>query len=213
MEKTMANVYLEDTKELVNLAVKIQEYAEFEFSTGYISGQPYTKLLISQSEVERLKSIPYEQPKDKIPANPIFSQEDFDKQNAIFDDFYKHFGAIKQPQGESVFNHKRNIEILTLEHQHRMELEEVRNRTAFDKKSTEAMQAIFSMGKDLKDAGISETDIQKNKRYAAIYWCHQQAALLPTNTYAWQVDNSQNVLKSIDITANYLFKTFFPDLQ
>jgi len=94
-----------------------------------------------------------------------------------------------------------------------MELEEVRNRTAFDKKSTEAMQAIFSMGKDLKDAGISETDIQKNKRYAAIYWCHQQAALLPTNTYAWQVDNSQNVLKSIDITANYLFKTFFPDLQ
>jgi len=125
---------------------------------------------------------------------------------------YKSSFAEKEAQ-EQKTRHEQNIEILSLEHQQRLELEKARIvRAAFDEKATEAMQAIISMRKDFKEINMSESDIEKNQRYAAIYWCHQQAALLPANAYVWRVDESQNVLKSLDITANYLFKTFFPDL-
>lgn len=211
MEKTMFDFWSEQATQASEFIAKIREYSDFEMHIENAkSCSPI--FTVSETEAERLKSIPYPQP----PINP--EKSDLKGELSGYWNGDKPLYTTKNADLEKEFSeqdirHRQNIEILTLEHQQRTALEEGRNRTAFDKKSTEAMQAIFSMGKDLKDAGISETDIQKNKRYAAIYWCHQQAALLPTNTYAWQVDNSQNVLKSIDITANYLFKTFFPDLQ
>jgi hypothetical protein len=189
MEKTMYDKYMEDCRKVFDLQYAMQIYASFDPSN----------FSMRKDEMERLKSLPYEQPQKEVMPS-IISMD------------YKSSFAEKEAQ-EQKTRHEQNIEILSLEHQQRLELEKARIvRAAFDEKATEAMQAIISMRKDFKEINMSESDIEKNQRYAAIYWCHQQAALLPANAYVWRVDESQNVLKSLDITANYLFKTFFPDL-
>jgi len=85
-------------------------------------------------------------------------------------------------------------------------------RRAFDEKALSDLEAILATPKDFSSLPFPKEDFLEDQKRKAIFWCHQQAALLPANAYVWRVDESRNVLKSLDITANYLFKTFFPDL-
>jgi len=134
---------------------------------------------------------------NKSVTNPQPQKVDTDKY--LFDQVVlnQHIKEIR----EQKTLHEQNMEVMRLNHEQSMELEALRNRRAFDSIAMADLEAIL--------ASEDTEGVIVTKRLSAIAWCRQQAVLLPSSA-ATLLNVGGGI--GIENTANYLFKTFFPDL-
>lgn len=201
MEKTMYDVWEEDTNKVAELLRKMMSYSvEFEIPAINHAGITPTEFhfYIMIDEVERLKSIPCEQPQSESVSD-----------HAAINDRIREIEAEREVK-EQKMRHIQDMEMRSFEHKNRMELETLFYPKAFDKKALDDLESILATPTDFGKLPFKKEGFLEDQKRKAIFWCHQQAALLGGNGIT--KETAFGNVYSFENTIAHLFATFFPNL-